>query len=196
MPRSRRTLSVDGALNKLFDASKLSSQRGHVKPGEQNRIHEALSLLANGCTDIPLGARARSTYLHFLKDIERTSGIRMVILCAFGLGKAAISLLAERARLDLSSKISRGSGKLDNEVLWALAKGYPTKCKERTSRWVCSINRCTDISPTKPTSGNQESDRQLSWANSKAPFAETQETQQNESGIPTIPLQYLTRING
>lgn len=134
MPRSR-ILSFDDAFKKLSDASKVSSRRGYVKPHEQGRVDEALSLLVNGSTGISLGTKARSFYLDFLRDVENTCGIRMVILCAFGLGKATIASLAEGVRLRLPPEIRKRLDDLDNEVLQVLAKGYPAKCKECTSRW-------------------------------------------------------------
>lgn len=84
----------------------------------------------NGFTNVSLGVRSRSTYLDFLRDVEKTYRIRIVILCAFSLGKSAIGTLAESIRLKLPPKISNKSNDLDNEVLGALAKGYPIKCKE------------------------------------------------------------------
>jgi len=129
MSRSQ-SLTIGKALEKLHNASKAAGRRGDIKLHERTRVREALSLLANGRTDTSLGIRARSTYLAFLRNVEKTSGLSMVVLCAFGLGKSAIGFLTETVRLDLPFEIQKELDKLDNEVLQTLAEGYSVECRK------------------------------------------------------------------
>lgn len=56
-----KSLSLDAAMKKLHDTATAINRREGVKPHEQHRIDEALTLLANGDTSKVMGARSHST---------------------------------------------------------------------------------------------------------------------------------------
>jgi hypothetical protein len=84
--------SLDKAVDKLIDTSKVVQHRMGVKPAEEKRVNEAFELLAAGPPTTGLkGARQREVYLDFLRRIQKVLGLSMVILCAVGLGPSAVS---------------------------------------------------------------------------------------------------------
>lgn len=124
-----KSLTFDAAMQKLSDTAKAVSQREGVKPHQQRRAEEALTLLANGTAFKPMGVKSESTYLSFLQKVHKVAGLSMVVLCAIALGKSAIGFLRESIRLDLPFEIQKKLATLDNEFLQRLAEGYPEKCE-------------------------------------------------------------------
>ncbi|KIW51163.1 hypothetical protein PV05_09911 [Exophiala xenobiotica] len=116
------SISIIEAMQKLRDAAKAIELREGVKPHEERRVKEALILLANDTAPQALGARAQSTYLDFLKKVQKVASLSMVVLCVIGLGKSRIGFLREKVRLDLPYEILESIASLDSECLRRLVK--------------------------------------------------------------------------
>ncbi|KAK5312503.1 hypothetical protein LTR93_011302 [Exophiala xenobiotica] len=108
------SMSITAAMQNLRDAAKAIEQREGVKPHVERRVKEALTLLAKGTAPQALGARAQSTYLDFLKKVQKVASLSMAVLCVIGLGKSRIGFLRDKVRLGLPYEIRESIAMLDN----------------------------------------------------------------------------------
>nr|KMM68950.1 hypothetical protein CPAG_05273 [Coccidioides posadasii RMSCC 3488] len=98
MPQN--ALSVEHAVDKLVNASKLVEQRPGLKPAEEARVIDAFNLMATG-TGIGTGAKRRTVYLEFLQRVNSVLGRDKVVLCAAILGPSAVGRMKDRTRVEL-----------------------------------------------------------------------------------------------
>jgi hypothetical protein len=123
--RTMAPLSLESAKTKLLHTSSAIQRRNGVRPSEVKRIKHAASLLREGSPppDV-VGAGRQTTYLHFLREVQKLSGNSMVVLCAAGLGLSAIAIAREKVLLDLPHEINSAIAALDNPVLRRLANEF------------------------------------------------------------------------
>jgi hypothetical protein len=69
--------SLDSALDTLKDGSQAIKRREGVRPNEEKRIQEALTLLTGGEVAKPLGAKSAGSYLDFLRKVYNIAGLPM-----------------------------------------------------------------------------------------------------------------------
>lgn len=131
MPRQRLPhgpMSVKSAVDKLIDASKVMQHRMGLKEVEEKRVKDAFMLLATGppAADSK-GAKQRVVYLDFLRRVQTVLGLSGVVLCAAGLGPAAVANMRDRVRVDLPFKVKERENAFKNGILQSLADGYSAK---------------------------------------------------------------------
>lgn len=63
-------------------------------------------LLVGRLVTKPLGAKSASTYIGFLRKVNKAANLSIVGLYAIALGKLIINFLKERVRLDLLYEIN------------------------------------------------------------------------------------------
>lgn len=116
--------SVNWALGRLLRAAQLIELRKGVKPVEDTRIKEAVSLLVEkpdlGDSQV---SKRRHVYYNFLLRMYEV-GFSFVILCAVGLGQSAVVNLKDEYRLELLSKIREKKSQLENPTLDQLQAQY------------------------------------------------------------------------
>lgn len=115
-------LSVEKAVDKLIDASKVIQNRMGVKPAEDKRVNAALTLLAGPFS------KQHEVYLNFLRRVQKVMGLSMVVLCAAGLGPSAIIGMRDRIRVDLPCAMKEREDELKSDVLQGLTDTYSATC--------------------------------------------------------------------
>lgn len=124
----QKGISLDQAVDKLIDASKVVQHRMGVKPAEEKRVNDAFKLLAAGPPAAgSKGARQQEVYLNFLRRIQKVLGLSMVVLCAVGLGPSAVSGMRDRVRVDLPFKVKEREDEFKNDILQSLADAFSAK---------------------------------------------------------------------
>ena len=125
-----KPLLVEQALHKLRDTSIVILRREVLKPPEEKRVTEALTLLETGPPPPgSTGAKRREIYLEFLQRVRKVAGTNMVVLCAVGLGPSVVSNLKDRFRLDLPYAINDEKRTLDSLILQSLTDKYSSDCQ-------------------------------------------------------------------
>jgi hypothetical protein len=121
-------MSVKSAVDKLIDASKVMQHRMGLKQVEEKRVKDAFMLLAAGppAADSK-GAKQRVVYLDFLRRVQTVLGLSGVVLCAAGLGPAAVANMRDRVRVDLPFKMKERGNAFKNGILQSLADGYSAR---------------------------------------------------------------------
>ena len=121
---------VESAVNKLVDASKVIEHRMGLKQTEEKRVNDAFRLLV---TRLPLpnsrGAKQQDIYLDFLRRVQQLLGSPRIVLCAVGLGLAAVANTRDRVQVDLPFKLKEQEKAFRNSVLQSIADSYTTKCE-------------------------------------------------------------------
>jgi hypothetical protein len=119
--------AVKSAVDKLIDASKVMQRRMGLKPVEQKRVNDAFTLLASRLPADSKGAKQRELYLDFLRRVRTVLGDPGVVLCAVGLGPAAVANMRDRVRVDLPFKMKEQWDEFENSVLQCHADDYHAK---------------------------------------------------------------------
>lgn len=123
MPQT--SLSIEEAIDKLIDASKVIQNRLNVKPAEDKRVNAALTLLAGRTDD-------DDVYVTFLRRVQQVMGLSIVVLCAAGLGPSKIRSLRDRVQVDLPHELKKREDELKSDVLKTLTDTYSAQCMHFT----------------------------------------------------------------
>ncbi len=135
---SHGPLSVESAVDKLIDTSKVIQNRMGVKSAEEKRVNEAFTLLAEGPPpESSTGAKQRVVYLDFLQRVQKVVGLSKVVLCAAGLGPSAVAGMRDRVRVDLPHAMKEREDAFENDILEGLANAYSAKCEFSTLSSPC-----------------------------------------------------------
>ncbi|OJD26012.1 hypothetical protein ACJ73_02611 [Blastomyces percursus] len=120
MPQGK--LTIETALDQLREFSKLTHHRGSLRKSQAKRAREAFKLLAAGrpsnLTD------AKQNYLEFLQRTNKVAGDVGIMLCAAGLGSAAIVNARESIRVYLPHRLKEILETTETSVLKDIAKSY------------------------------------------------------------------------
>lgn len=115
-------LSVEKAVDKLIDASKVIQNRIGVKLVEDKYINAALTLLAG------LSSKQHEVYLNFLRRVQKVIGLSIVVLYTAGLGLSAIIGMRDYIQVDLPYIIKEREDELKSDVLQGLTDTYSATC--------------------------------------------------------------------
>ena len=118
-------LSMDLAIAKLLDASKLIACREGVSSNEEKRVQWAFDLLEKPPTgSLVRTMERRSHYRQFVRQAKKQGGLELVALCAAGLGQTSITAMRERDRLLLPSELSKYKDVYQSDVFHDIVKSY------------------------------------------------------------------------
>ncbi|OJD26559.1 hypothetical protein ACJ73_02049 [Blastomyces percursus] len=127
-------ISVESAVNRLREFSKLTQHRMDLKPREARCARAAFQLLATGppSTD-PKRVSQSIRYFEFLQRVQTILGNEGnvgIVLCAAGLGPSAIFNMKDTVRVYLPSKLKEEWASFEIGVLQTLAKNYTKATKQ------------------------------------------------------------------
>lgn len=112
--------AVDEVLHQLETKSRLIVEAGRFDTQQNDRIIEALQLLAHDGPNVGSPAyRKKTVYTQFLKLVHEAVGTNGVILCAAGLGATYIEAMGKQAR---SAVPGRLQVKLSQEFIQVASK--------------------------------------------------------------------------
>ena len=124
-------LSLEDAVDKLIDASKVIQHRMGLRQAEEKRVNEAFELLVDGPQDDSNGAKQRTIYLDFLRRVLKVVGASNVVLCAASLGPSAVCSMKDRVRVHLPFKMKEREAEFEHGTLKALVNVYATSESSR-----------------------------------------------------------------
>ncbi|TLS20334.1 uncharacterized protein PpBr36_11333 [Pyricularia pennisetigena] len=117
--------AVDEVLHQLETKSRLIVEAGRFDTQQNDRIIEALQLLAHDGPNVGSPAyRKKTVYTQFLKLVHEAVGTNGVILCAAGLGATYIEAMGKQAR---SAVPGRLQVKLSQEFIQVASKHQALK---------------------------------------------------------------------
>lgn len=125
-----KSLTIDEAISKLLDSSKLVAQRGEFRATEAKRVTQAFSYLS---LDTAATQTRLQSYVKFLRRLENVAGPAMVALSAAALGQAAIYTMTDRVRTELPFSILTRKSDLQNDVLQGFADAHLCVGSTRTT---------------------------------------------------------------
>lgn len=83
--------------------------------------------------------KRRHSYQRFLKKIQEATSVRMVVLCAVGLGKSRVASMRDGVRLSLPLQIKDHEAALDCEVLQSIVDGISVESTLLLTSLVCLL---------------------------------------------------------
>lgn len=118
-------LTLNEAVDKLVDTSKVIQHRMGLKPAEEKRVNDAFRLLAAGSPPADsTGAKQRTIYLDFLRRVQKVTRLSNVALCAAGLGPSAVYAMKDRVRIDLPFQMKQRETEFEYAILEDLTGVY------------------------------------------------------------------------
>ena len=112
------TISVRASIDALRQASLIIKRHDSIRTREKQQVQKALELVNTQ----PESASSKQTqrrlsYQRFLKKVQESTSVRIVVLCAIGLGKSRVASMRDRVRLSLPLQIKDHEASLDCNIL-------------------------------------------------------------------------------
>lgn len=112
------TISVQAVIDALRQASFIIKRHDGIRTREKQQFQEALELVnAQPESASSKQTQRRLSYQRFLKKVQESTSVRMVVLCAIGLGKSRVASMRDGVRLSLPLQIKDHEPSLDCDVL-------------------------------------------------------------------------------
>lgn len=123
------SLSITDAIARVRDVTRTIKRREGVKPHERKRIQEALTLLRESAQSVDSTSEKGSAYRAFLHKVRKVAGLQMVILCAVGIGRSAVSTMRDKVRVDLPFELKDQCSNLEFGIIQRIAEDSTAKCQ-------------------------------------------------------------------
>ena len=129
---------VQAVIDALRKASVNIKRHDGVRTREKQQVQEAFELVsAPSESASSKQMRRKHSYQRFLKKVQEMTSLRMVVLCAVGLGKSRVASMRDGVRLSLPLQIRGHEASLDCEVLQSIVDGISVESTLLLASLVC-----------------------------------------------------------
>jgi len=120
-------MSLNRAIDKLIDTSRLIELRMAFKAAEGKRVREAFEVLTSGAPQPgSKGFKQKTVYLEVLQRVLTLLGPAEVALCAAALGPSSIAALKDRDRVALPHEMKKRKARFRGQHIQRLASQQST----------------------------------------------------------------------